>query len=118
MLSALAAAVVVAGSAPSQPQIGTAVYVVQADPRLCPSPLCGSYWVALANVARTRCHDGAHGPRCYGAKLVDAQRHPLETTVADGSLARAVLQSSDYEGFGRLGVLALRRSTHPPAPRP
>ena len=33
-------------------------YIVRADPRLCPSPLCGGYWVALANGARTRCADG------------------------------------------------------------
>lgn len=87
--------------------MGTAIYTVQADPRLCPSPLCGGYWVALANVARTRCHDGVRRDRCYVATAVGEDRHPLEAAVPDGALARAVLESSDYEGLGRLGVLAV-----------
>ena len=41
-------------------------YVVRARPSPLPvSPLCGGYWVALANAARTRCADGLAGPRCY-----------------------------------------------------
>ena len=32
------------------------------DPRMCPSPRCGGYWVALANRARTRCSDGVLRP--------------------------------------------------------
>lgn len=96
-----------AGSARGDPPVGTSVYAVRVDPRLCPSPLCGGYWVALANGARTRCADGARRPRCYVAKAVDQHRHPLEPSVPDGALARATIEASDYGGLGRLGVLAV-----------
>ena len=108
-LAALLAVVaaVSAGSGWSQPPIGSGVYTVRADPRLCPSPLCGGYWVALANGARTRCVDGTRRAQCYVARAVDEDRHPLEVSVPDGALARADLESWDFEGFGKLGVLAV-----------
>jgi len=96
-----------AGSARSQPTMGTGIYTVQLDPRLCPSPLCGGYWVALANGARTRCADGIRRARCYAAKAVDEHRDPLETAIAEGALVRAELESSEYEGIGPLGVVAV-----------
>jgi len=95
------------GSARSQPPIGTAVYVVRVDPRLCPSPLCGGYWVALANGVRTRCADDTRQARCYVARAVDENRHPLEVSVPDGALARAAIEASDFGGLGKLGVLAV-----------
>jgi hypothetical protein len=98
---------VVAGSAASQPPIGSGVYTVRADPRLCPSPLCGGYWVALANGARTRCADGTRKAQCYVARAVDAHRHPLNVSIPDQGLVRADLEPWDFEGFGRLGVLAV-----------
>ena len=49
------AGAIATGSAARQPPTGTAMYVVRHDLRLCPSPMCGGYWVALANGARTRC---------------------------------------------------------------
>jgi hypothetical protein len=107
VVGAAAAAAALAGAAPSKPPVGTAIYTVQADPRLCPSPLCGGYWVAVTNVARTRCHDGAQRSGCYVAGLVEGKRHPLATPVPDGSLARASLEASEYGDLGRLGVLAV-----------
>jgi hypothetical protein len=109
-LAALLAVVVfgaVAGSGASQPPIGSGVYTVHVDPRLCPSPLCGGYWVALANGVRTRCADGARRPQCYVARAVDAKRHPLDVSIPDEGLVRADLEAWDFEGFGRLGVLAV-----------
>jgi len=96
-----------AGSASSQPPIGSGVYTVRADPRLCPSPLCGGYWVALANGARTRCADGTRKTQCYVARAVDAHRHPLDISIPDQGLVRADLEAWDFEGFGSLGVLAV-----------
>jgi hypothetical protein len=109
LLGILALVVVscLAGSARSQPPIGTSVYVVRVDPRLCPSPLCGGYWVALANHARSRCSDGKLRQRCYIAKAVDEGRHPLEVTVPDGALVRADIDSQEFQGLGELGVLAV-----------
>jgi hypothetical protein len=34
--------------------------------------MCGGYWVALANAARTRCADGIRRPRCYAARAFAA----------------------------------------------
>jgi hypothetical protein len=102
---AIALAAIPASGAP--PDVGTARYVVRADPRLCPSPRCGGSWVALANRARTRCHDGVLRPRCYVARPVDAERHPLDTPVPDGALARATIEPWTFEGLGEIGVLVV-----------
>ena len=101
------------GSAPSQPPVGTALYSVRVDPRLCPSPLCGGYWVALANTARTRCADGTARARCYVARAVGEDRHPLDASVPDGALVRGDLDTFDFDGVGVLGVLAVA-SVHAP----
>jgi hypothetical protein len=106
-LLAVVAVSALAGAASSQPSIGTGVYTVRVDPRLCPSPLCGGYWVALASGARTRCVDGTRKPQCYVARAVDANRHPLDASIPDQGLVRADLESWDFEGVGRLGVLAV-----------
>jgi uncharacterized protein DUF6748 len=89
------------------PSVGSSLYVVQGDPRLCPSPLCGGYWVALANHARTVCHDGARRPRCYVASLVGPRQQPPPSAVPSGALARAEIQSQEFEGLGELGVLVV-----------
>lgn len=100
-------------SVANPPPVGSAHYVVRADPRLCPSPLCGGYWVSLANHARTRCHDGLLRPRCYVANAVGADRHTLKTGVVDGALARAEIESWPFDGFGRLGVLVVADAFSP-----
>jgi hypothetical protein len=86
-----------AGEADAKP---AAQYVVHADPRLCPSPLCGGYWVSLANRSRTRCHDGLHRPRCYVASAWPASR-----TIHDGALVQGGIAVQNIQGFGRLGLL-------------
>lgn len=96
-----------AGSTPSQPPVGAAIYAVRVDPRLCPSPLCGGYWVHLANAARTRCADGTARARCYVAKAVNEDRHPLEASVPDGALVRGDLDTFEFDGAGNLGVLVV-----------
>lgn len=57
-----------AGADARTPPAGTAMFVVRHDLRLCPSPMCGGYWVALANGARTRCLDGLMRAQCYVAR--------------------------------------------------
>lgn len=100
-------AVTVAAPGSSQPQVRSGVYTVQPDPRLCPSPLCGGYWAALANEARTTCEGGTRRPRCYVANAVDGYRHPLELSIPAGALVRADLEPWDFEGLGQLGVLVV-----------
>lgn len=87
--------------------VGSSFYVVRADPRLCPSPICGGYWVSRANHARTRCHDGLLRPRCYVATAVGEDRQPLTTSVPDGALARATIELRTFGGLGKLGVLVV-----------
>jgi len=96
-----------------QATVGSSFYVVRGDPRLCPSPLCGGYWVALANRARTRCSDGALRPRCYVATLVGETRQPLSVAVPEEALAHGALQAQEFASFGRLGVLVVAEVWRP-----
>ena len=81
--------------------------MVQPDPRLCPSPLCGGYWAALANHSQTRCHDGKLRARCYVAFAVDEQRHGLDASLPANALVRAALDARSFGGLGELGVLVV-----------
>ena len=98
VLAVVAAALPAAGA---RQAVGTFQYVVEPDPRACPSPLCGGYWVAVANHARTVCHDGTRRPRCYVAITTRSRGIP------DGSIVRANLDSMEFDGFGMLGVLVV-----------
>jgi hypothetical protein len=82
--------VAVATSSARQPPTGTAMYVIRHDPRLCPSPMCGGYWLAIANGARTRCSDGQRRPRCYVGRAVDRQRRPLGD-IPEGAFVRGAI---------------------------
>jgi hypothetical protein len=99
ILTAVATGALV-GSAASRPSGVPAIYTVRSDPRMCPSPMCGGYWLALANGARTRCADGVQRSQCYVAESRGA-------SLFDGGLARGVIQSADYGGLGQLGVLVV-----------
>ncbi len=83
-------AVGVATSSARQPPAGTAMYVIRHDPRLCPSPRCGGYWLAIANGARTRCSDGLRRPRCYVGRAVGPKGRPL-ADISEGALVRGAI---------------------------
>jgi hypothetical protein len=100
---ALAAAVTLAPAA-RHPPSGTAMYVVRVDPRLCPSPMCGGYWVALANAARTRCQDGLRRPRCYVARAVGPRGQAL-AGIRDEALVRGAIDLG-RDDFGELVATA------------
>jgi len=104
VLAALAGALPSAG-APSK--VGTFQYLVEADPRECPSPRCGGYWVALANHSRTTCNDGALRRRCYVALAVDSARRELEAGIPAGAIVRGHLESRRFGPLGELGVLVV-----------
>jgi hypothetical protein len=99
ILAAVAAGAL-SGWAASSPSGVPAIYTVRSDPRLCPSPMCGGYWVALANGARTTCADGSRRSQCYVAEARGA-------SLFDGGLARGVVQLADYGGLGKLGVIVV-----------
>ena len=105
VLALLVSAVAAASPAVRQPAIGTATYVVRVDPRLCPSPRCGGYWVALANAARTRCQDGLRRPRCYVARAVDLEGGALGA-IAEASLVRGAIDIG-RDDLGELLVAAV-----------
>jgi hypothetical protein len=95
-----------------EPAVGSSFYLVRPDPRLCPSPRCGGYWVSLVNREHTRCSDGELQRRCYVARAVDEHRHPRSGLPA-GAVARATLELWRFEGLGVLGVLVVARAFAP-----
>jgi hypothetical protein len=101
----LATAFVATATATRQPATGTAMFVVRNDPRLCPSPLCGGYWAALANAARTRCQDGLRRPRCYAAVAVDSGGRPV-SNIPEGALVRGAIDIG-RDDLGELAVAAI-----------
>ncbi len=107
MLAVIAGAIAT-GSAARQPPAGTAVYVVRHDLRLCPSPMCGGYWTALANGARTRCLDGLRRPRCYVARALDAKRGPVGD-IPEEWLVRGAIEA----GADKFGVLLVSAVYYP-----
>jgi uncharacterized protein DUF6748 len=74
--------------------------------------MCGGYWVALANHARTRCVDELLRPRCYVASAVDASTQRA-TPVPAGALVRAALAATAFPDLGRLGVLRVAETWAP-----
>jgi hypothetical protein len=81
------------------------VFVARPDPRACPSPLCGGYWVSLVNRARTRCSDGLLRPRCYVASAETSSGG--ETQLPSYGLAKGILGSRQFGSLGELGVLTV-----------
>lgn len=89
-LLAIVCIVVASPSAARQPPKGTAMYLVRHDLRMCPSPRCGGYWVAIVNGVRTRCSDGLRHLRCHVAGSVDGRGRRLRD-VPEGALVRGAL---------------------------
>jgi len=102
--------VAASGAAARTPRSGTAMFLVQHDMRLCPSPACGGYWVALANGVRTRCGNGQAAARCYVAHTVDRYGRPFTRDVPEGALVRGALEPGQKFGdrvLDRLRVWAV-----------
>lgn len=111
----LALAAVTVGSASArQPSTGAAMYVVRQDQRLCPSPRCGGYWVALANAARTRCEDGLRRPRCYVARALGANGVAV-ARIEEGALVRGAVGVGPND-LGELRAMAVYNPAGKAAP--
>ncbi len=65
VLATVVGALVLAVAAMSAPTPVAPIFRVRPDLRMCPSPMCGGFWVAHANRATTRCGDGAARAWCY-----------------------------------------------------
>ncbi len=76
------------------------------DPRLCPAPFCGGFFVERVNRKRTLCADGTKGAECHAA-IVDFSRLGLDPATeaqlladfgAGRALARGSLVEEDFGG--------------------
>src|SRR5919106_94729 len=94
-------AVLLAGapSGASTPTALTSYYLARADPRLCPSPMCGGMWVNRLNTRATVCGDGAEQGACYAAsadfssvRVAEKGRARLQRLITEGrAIARGRL---------------------------
>lgn len=92
------AGIAVSGAGARTPPTGTAMFLVDGDPRLCPSPLCGGYWASLANGVRTRCGNGLPQTRCYAGRAVDRYGQPYAGEIPAGSLVRGAIEPGQRFG--------------------
>lgn len=93
----------------------TSYYLARADPRLCPSPMCGGIWVDLVNTSATICGDGAKQERCYTASadlsrlsIDEKGRVQLQRLITERrAVARGKLVRGLVEGFPELDTLVV-----------
>ena len=111
-------AVLLAGapSGASEPTAGlTSYYLARADPRLCPSPMCGGMWVNRLNTRATVCGDGAEQGACYAAsadlssvRVAEKGRARLQRLITEGrAIARGRLVPGLVEGFPELDTFVV-----------
>jgi hypothetical protein len=105
-------ALLVLPSSPAQAADAVAAFhTVAPDPRLCPSPLCGGYWVARVNRPLTACADGSLAPRCYVASLdlsharLSPEQEAAVRAAAGHLLVRGTIGPGTPGPFGSLRVL-------------
>jgi hypothetical protein len=112
-LAVFALAQIGAGSAAGDSELQSPTYYLgRADPRLCPSPVCGGLWLTPVNGARPSCRDPA-GRACYVTRLAfresevsEARRQRLTQLVAEGrALVLGHLGRANVAGFPDLQAL-------------
>jgi len=91
-------------------------FTIAPDLRLCPSPLCGGFWVTRVNRGGTVCADGSLAPSCYVADL-DVSRAGLSSAqeaavrgAVGHLLMRGSIEPKTVPPFGNLGVFAAREA--------
>jgi hypothetical protein len=105
-----------AGVSPAQggPASASPSYLLaRADPRLCPSPMCGGIWVRAVNAGETVCGGDVRQKECYAAAAdlsrirVDAKgRELLQRAISEGrAVARGRLVRGRVAGFPELDTL-------------
>lgn len=108
-----------AGAAPAHGNLvatpGGPYVITRADPRLCPSPMCGGIWVQAVNTGSTTCGDGARKEACYAAsadlsrlRVNEKGRVLLQQAITQGrAVARGRLVRGLVEGFPDLDTLVV-----------
>jgi hypothetical protein len=110
---ALAAVGASIGAPDVEPQ--TTVYRLRADPRLCPSPVCGGFWASRVNTRLTTCLAGNELPACYVAAvdlsaLTRASRARARAAVPTGqALVDGVFRRYPNGAFPQLATLVAAR---------
>jgi hypothetical protein len=118
LVGLLAAALLLSVAPPAvgdSPPTVSSYYAGRADPRLCPSPMCGGVWVKLVNRSETACGDAARREECYVAEsdltrlpVDDRSRAQLQAAVTEGrAIVRGDLVRGRVAGFPELDVLVV-----------
>jgi len=102
------------GASEHKPSLGS-YYLARADPRLCPSPMCGGIWVELVNTNATVCGDGAKQEECYAAsadlsrlRVDEKGRVHLQRLITERrAVARGKLVRGLVEGFPELDIFVV-----------
>jgi hypothetical protein len=70
VLAAVVGILAFTAAATSAPTVAPgAIYRMRPDLRLCPSPLCGGFWLSRVNRPTTACADGTARAWCYVARI-------------------------------------------------
>eukprot|EP01090_Pellita_catalonica_P016184 TRINITY_DN4571_c0_g1_i2.p1 TRINITY_DN4571_c0_g1~~TRINITY_DN4571_c0_g1_i2.p1 ORF type:complete len:230 (-),score=32.02 TRINITY_DN4571_c0_g1_i2:56-745(-) len=86
-------------------------YEIRRDFRKCVSPLCGGYFVKLANSAITPCHDGFYQNECYVHDIsgFDLPNLPTDSRLPEDNpmiIVKGRMSAKNFGGaFGELGEL-------------
>lgn len=68
-LLGLFALTALSSTAEAVPAPAPQVFSLRPDPRMCPSPMCGGWWISRVNHAQMRCADGTTAQACYVAEV-------------------------------------------------
>lgn len=88
-------------STPDPVSSTSSFYTIRHDLRRCASPMCGGYFIKLANQSRTRCVNGRAMPECYVAAI---EWNGQPEADKDGTLVRGTVMTRGLR-TGKYGVL-------------
>lgn len=88
-------------------------FTITPDLRLCPSPICGGFYLQALNQPSTTCADGSQQATCY---VATADFGALEAPPAIGpgeTVVRGQIAAEEYAGFGNLGTFVAETAWTP-----
>jgi hypothetical protein len=107
-------------SSNSAPLADQAYFAIRADRRLCPSPICGGFWVSELNQSETHCADGTVATQttgCYVAEInSDTQGLAERTRQIGTAIVKGKILPKTFASFGNLGQLSISEGWQPITP--
>ena len=107
-------------SSNSAPLTEPAYFAVRPDPRACPSPTCGGFWVTELNQAVTHCADGttaAEAQGCYVAELnSDVPGLAEKTRPVTNAIVKGKIAAKTFGTMGNLGEIDVPDAWQPVTP--